>query len=81
VRVSENAEGYARLLWRQVHQALVKAAESGWRTGPPASRCLCRRLRTRGVKGSPCRNQTRRRQWLVADRIRDARCFLLLRRV
>jgi hypothetical protein len=35
VRLSENAEGYARLLWRQGYLALVKAEESGRRTGPP----------------------------------------------
>jgi hypothetical protein len=36
VRLSENAGGYARLLWRQGYEALVKSEESGWRTGPPA---------------------------------------------
>jgi hypothetical protein len=36
VRLSENAGGYARLLWRQGYGALVKAEESGWHTGPPA---------------------------------------------
>jgi hypothetical protein len=33
VRLSENAGGHARLLWRQGHQALLSAEESGWRTG------------------------------------------------
>jgi hypothetical protein len=32
VRLSERAEGYGRLLWREGHQALVKAEESGWRS-------------------------------------------------
>ena len=35
VRLSESAGGYAQLLWREVHQALVKAQESGWRTSAP----------------------------------------------
>jgi hypothetical protein len=35
VRLSETAEGYARLLWRQGHQALVRAEEAGYRTGTP----------------------------------------------
>jgi hypothetical protein len=46
-----------------------------------ASRCLCRRLTARSgqrsIKGSPCRNRTRRRQWSVADRVRDAVRVLL----
>ena len=35
VKLAETAEGYARLLWRQGHQALVKAEQSGWPTGVP----------------------------------------------
>ena len=35
VRLSERAEGYARLLWRQSHQALVRGREAGYRTDVP----------------------------------------------
>ena len=35
VRRPENAGGYERLLWRQAHQALAAAEESGW---PPGTR-------------------------------------------
>ena len=42
VRLSENAEGYARLLWRQGHQAFVAAQQSGWRTGAPTRPCFGR---------------------------------------
>jgi hypothetical protein len=35
VRLSENAEGYARLLWQQGHQALAQAKESGYRSKVP----------------------------------------------
>ena len=35
VGLSQDAEGYAKLLWRQGHQALVKAQEAGWPTRVP----------------------------------------------
>ena len=35
VRRPETASGYGKLLWREAHQALVSAAESGWRTAHP----------------------------------------------
>jgi hypothetical protein len=35
VRRPEAAGGYERLLWREAHQALVKAEESGWSTVTP----------------------------------------------
>jgi hypothetical protein len=35
VRLSENAEGYARLLWQQGYQALAQAEESGYRSKVP----------------------------------------------
>jgi hypothetical protein len=31
----ETASGYQKLLWREAHQALTRAAESGWRTAHP----------------------------------------------
>jgi hypothetical protein len=34
VRRPDAAGGYERLLWREAHQALVKAEESGWSTTP-----------------------------------------------
>jgi hypothetical protein len=34
VRRPDTAGGYEKLLWREAHQALVKAEESGW-TGAP----------------------------------------------
>jgi hypothetical protein len=33
VRLSETAGGHAQLMWREAHGALVRAQESGWRTG------------------------------------------------
>jgi hypothetical protein len=33
VRLSELANGYQRLWWKTGHQALVRAEESGWRSG------------------------------------------------
>jgi hypothetical protein len=36
VRLSETAGGYAQQLWREAHQALLRAQESEWRTGHPA---------------------------------------------
>jgi len=47
VRLSEAAEGYARLLWRQGHQALVKA-EHGIRPGAPTVWALDARRRQIG---------------------------------
>jgi hypothetical protein len=35
VRLSENEQGYGRLLWKEAHAALVKAEQSGWVTGTP----------------------------------------------
>jgi hypothetical protein len=35
VRRPENAGGYEKLLWREAHQRLVAAEESGWRTAHP----------------------------------------------
>jgi hypothetical protein len=35
VRLSESAGEYGQLLWREAHQALTRAEESGWRTGHP----------------------------------------------
>ena len=35
MRRPETASGYGKLLWREAHQALVSAAESGWRTAHP----------------------------------------------
>jgi hypothetical protein len=35
VRLSERAEGYARLLWREGHRALMEAEANGFRTGAP----------------------------------------------
>jgi hypothetical protein len=35
VRRPETASGYQKLLWREAHQALTRAAESGWRTAHP----------------------------------------------
>jgi hypothetical protein len=35
VQRPESAGGYERLLWREAHQALVKAEESGWRSATP----------------------------------------------
>jgi hypothetical protein len=38
VRRPEDASGYQKLLWREAHQALVAAAESGWLTERSAAR-------------------------------------------
>jgi hypothetical protein len=35
VRLSERAGGYARLLWREGHGALLEAEANGFRTGAP----------------------------------------------
>jgi hypothetical protein len=35
VRRPETASGYERLLWREAHQALTRAEDSGWRTAHP----------------------------------------------
>jgi hypothetical protein len=33
VKRSENASGYQKLSWRTAHEALIRAEQSGWRTG------------------------------------------------
>jgi hypothetical protein len=35
VRRPDTAGGYGKLLWREAHAALTRAADSGWRGGHP----------------------------------------------
>ena len=35
MRLSKNADGYARLLWQQGYQALAQAEKSGYRSKVP----------------------------------------------